>query len=159
MSSFEDSYVGQLRALVGTRRLIVPAARAVVCDSQERVLLIRRSDNGRWSLPAGSMELGESILECLIREVREESGLEVAAATPFALYTEPRYWHTNAHGAEHQTFILAFRADRWAGTLVTATDETTDARFYARDELPQVSAFVLETLEDLKRFDGTLILK
>jgi ADP-ribose pyrophosphatase YjhB (NUDIX family) len=156
---FEESYLGQLRALAGNRRLITPAAVGVVRDDNGRLLLIRRSDNGRWSLPAGSMELGESILDCLKREVREETGLEVLTATPFAIYTEPRFWFTNMFGAEHQMFAVAFRVDVWSGTLLTVTDETIDAGFFARDALPELSAHALERLDDLEHFDGTLILK
>jgi len=44
------------------------------------------------------MELNESILNCLMREVWEETGLEVLEATPIALYTEPRFAFTTAFG-------------------------------------------------------------
>lgn len=159
MPAFGESYLGQLRALVGNRRLITPAASGIVHDGAGRILLIQRSDNGHWGLPAGSQELGDSILDCLKREVREETGLEVEAATPFAIYSEPRYWFTNMYGNEHQRFTVAFRVDAWSGTLLTVTDETTDARFFARDELPTLSATTLEALDDLAHFDGSLILK
>src|SRR5581483_10738365 len=88
---FEDSYLGQLRKFVGSRLLISPGARAILRDEQRRVLLIRRHDNGTWGMPAGSLELQESILDCLKREVWEETGLEVLQATPIALYPEPRF--------------------------------------------------------------------
>ena len=74
---YEESYVGQLRQLAGDRTLIVPAARAIIQDKDGKILLIRRRDNGQWDLPAGGIELGESITKCLKREVKEETGLEV----------------------------------------------------------------------------------
>src|SRR5581483_5594364 len=89
--SFEESYQGQLRKLVGSRTLISPGARAIIRDEQGYILLIRRSDNSTWGMPAGSLELHESILDCLKREVWEETGLQVLQATPIALYTEPRF--------------------------------------------------------------------
>jgi 8-oxo-dGTP pyrophosphatase MutT (NUDIX family) len=50
--------MGQLRILAGDERtLILVGARCVVRDGDGRVLLIKRSDNGEWALPAGSMEL------------------------------------------------------------------------------------------------------
>ncbi|GAB3745518.1 hypothetical protein GCM10028864_14760 [Microlunatus parietis] len=58
--SYEESYVGSLRQLVGDRRLITPGPRAVITDNHDRLLFIRRSDNGAWAMPAGGMELGES---------------------------------------------------------------------------------------------------
>ncbi|MFC7619848.1 NUDIX domain-containing protein [Microlunatus sp. GCM10028923] len=157
--SYEDSYVGSLRQVVGDRRLITPGPRAVIMDDQDRLLLIRRSDNGAWAMPAGGLELGESIWEALVREVREETGLTVEAATPFALYTEKRFWFTNAYGGQHQLFTVAFRVDRWSGSLLSETDETVDARFFARSNLPEINSVYLETLQDLDAYDRTVILK
>src|SRR5712692_728684 len=160
--SFEESYLGQLRKLVGPRTLISPGARAIIRDTQGGVLLVRRSDTGTWGMPAGSMELHESILNCLKREVREETGLEVLEATPIALYTEPRFAFTTAFGDHIQMFALVFRVDRWQGTIVTSTDETTHARFFALAELPMyLPAVYRETLADLERYEqtGQLILK
>jgi 8-oxo-dGTP pyrophosphatase MutT (NUDIX family) len=128
-------------------------------DDEDRLLLIRRSDNHAWAMPAGGLELGESIWEALIREVREETGLTVEAATPFALYTEKRFWFTNAYGGQHQMFTVAFRVDRWSGTLLGETDETVDAQFFDRSRLPDLNPIYRETLQDLDTFDGSLILR
>jgi ADP-ribose pyrophosphatase YjhB (NUDIX family) len=158
-ASFEDSYLGSLRRFVGDERIITPGARAVIVDEEGRVLLVRRTDDDTWVMPAGGLELGESIWECLVHEVREETGLVVEAATPIALYTEQRFWFTNAYGGRHQMFTVVFRVDRWSGSLVTETDETRDARFFARSELPPLRPVYQETLQDLDRYDGNLILK
>ncbi|MDH5506437.1 MAG: NUDIX domain-containing protein [Anaerolineae bacterium] len=101
MSSYEQSYLGQLRKLVGNRKLISPAVRAVIHDTHGQVLLIRRSDNQKWALPAGSMELDESVYNALVREVREETGLIVLSATLIAINSEPRFSFTNAFGAQN----------------------------------------------------------
>ena len=50
-------------------------ARAVIRDPGGRILLIQRNDNSRWALPAGTMELGQTLRDCAIREVYEETGL------------------------------------------------------------------------------------
>jgi len=160
MASFEESYMGQLRLKMGPEAvLIVPSARAVIFNDQGDVLCVRRSDNGRWNLPAGSIEIGESIYDCLCREVKEECGLDVLAATPISLYTEPRFIKTNFYGNTHQMFAVAFRVDRWSGELAHETDETTDARFFPLDALPDLPRHQIETLEDMKIFDGHLIVK
>jgi 8-oxo-dGTP pyrophosphatase MutT (NUDIX family) len=159
---WEESYLGQLRKLVGSRPLICPGARAIIRDEQGRILLIRRSDNGAWGMPAGSLELSESILDCLKREVWEETGLEVLEATPMALYTEPRFASITAFGDHIQIFSVVFRVDRWQGALVTSTDETSQARFFAPDNLPtNLPALYRETLADLAHYEqtGQFILK
>ncbi|WP_431905530.1 NUDIX domain-containing protein [Micromonospora carbonacea] len=160
--SWADSYLGQLRALAGDRTLMFVGARAVVRDSAGRVLLIQRSDNGHWAMPAGAMELGESIADCAVREVREETGLRALRVGAFALYTGPDRITTNMFGHTYQLFTVAFRVEDWDGELVRVTDETTDADFFHRDRFPApLSASVTETLADLDVFEqaNRLILK
>jgi len=77
---YEKSYVGQLRKKIGNDLLIVPTVCAVIPNAQGEILFIRRSDDGSWGMPAGSIEINDSISDCLIREVREETGLEVLEA-------------------------------------------------------------------------------
>ncbi|MBY0202332.1 NUDIX domain-containing protein [Paenibacillus cucumis (ex Kampfer et al. 2016)] len=59
-----------------TRRIIVTGG-AIIRDHAGKILLQRRSDYGDWGLPGGGMEAGEQIEETMIREVKEETGLEV----------------------------------------------------------------------------------
>ncbi|MFI6821511.1 NUDIX domain-containing protein [Micromonospora sp. NPDC050187] len=160
--SWAESYVGQLRALAGDRTLMFVGARAVLRDQHGRVLLIQRSDNGHWSMPAGAMELGESIADCAVREVREETGLRALRVSAFALYTGPDRTHTNMYGHTYQVFTAAFRVDEWDGELLRITDETTDAGFFHPGGFPApLSPSVAETLADLAVFEQTdrLILK
>jgi ADP-ribose pyrophosphatase YjhB (NUDIX family) len=158
--SYEESYLGQLRALVGQRKLLIVTVRAVIQDGAGRVLLIRRSDNGRWGMPAGAMELDESVSDALRREVFEETGLTAIEFTLIAIYSHPRYTAVTSYGDPYQFVAHVFRVDAWEGELVTATDETTDARFFALDALPDdLSTLYRETLEDARRFDGRVIVK
>ena len=78
-------YIQELRELVGHRKLIAAGARAVIRDESGAVLFQRRGDFKLWGLPAGAMELGESVWETLCREVMEETGLTVVRARPFAI--------------------------------------------------------------------------
>lgn len=64
-TSWSESYSGQLRKLVGHQKLIIPSIRGIIQDEHGRILL-----------PAGGIELNESIFECLQREVKEEAGFE-----------------------------------------------------------------------------------
>lgn len=128
---------------------IVPAARAVILDDDNRVLLIRRGDNKLWALPAGGMEPGESVTECMAREVWEETGLSVEASTPFAIYSEPRF--TAPTRPEAQLLTVAYRVVKWGGQLRQTTDETDDARWFTFDQirsLPDLMPMYLETIED-----------
>jgi 8-oxo-dGTP pyrophosphatase MutT (NUDIX family) len=136
--------------------LIIADASAVIRDDKGQILLIQRSDNLEWAMPGGSMELGNSVYDTLVREVCEETGLEVISATLFAIYSEPRFVFTNGFGGEHQPIRFSFRVDKWKGSLITKTDESVDARFWAADQVPERYQ---EALNDLAAFAGTVILK
>ena len=128
---------------------IQPAARAVIFDERGRILLIRRGDNKQWALPAGGMEPGESVTECMAREVWEETGLTVETSVAFAIYSEPRF--TAPTRPDAQLLTVAFRVDEWSGELDRITDETDDARWFTVDDLrglPDLMDMYLETIED-----------
>jgi 8-oxo-dGTP pyrophosphatase MutT (NUDIX family) len=55
-----SEYLREVRAVVGPRLLLLPGVAAVVRDADERVLFMRRADDGRWGLPAGAVDPGES---------------------------------------------------------------------------------------------------
>jgi ADP-ribose pyrophosphatase YjhB (NUDIX family) len=154
--SYEDSYLGKLRKLIGKEEIIIIAARGVLFDEDGRLLLIRRRDNGRWAMPAGAMELGDSVYDCLVREVYEESGLQVHAATLFAIWSDPNQMSiVTEYGDPYQIVNFIFRVDEWSGELVKETDETIDAGFFAVDDLPEIYHHHLQTLDELHEFEET----
>lgn len=160
--SWAESYLGQLRALAGDRVLLFVGARGVVRDDAGRVLLIRRADNGIWSMPGGAMELGESIVECVIREVWEETGVRGTAATPFAVYSGPEYTYTNVFGDTYQLFVIAFELTGWGGRIEPDREEAVEAGFFPPGALPEpLSRSTVETLADLETFQqtGRLVMK
>jgi 8-oxo-dGTP pyrophosphatase MutT (NUDIX family) len=135
--SWADSYHGRLRALAGDDEvLIMVGARCLLRDDRGRILLIRRSDNGLWAVPAGGMELGETVRQCAIREVVEETGLTPVALTPIAILSGADSTETNGWGHTYQFHITVFLATAWTGDLVKQTDETTDAGWFHPAAVP-----------------------
>lgn len=158
--SYEQSYLGQLRKLIGKRKVFSTGARAIVQDTAGNILLVQRSDNEYWVMPAGGMELDESILDTCKREVFEETGLIVENATLIAIYSDPKYSFVTAYGDPYQMISFVFRVDKWSGDLLKTTDETINARFFSLDDLPEnLSPLYRETLQDLIEFEGVVILK
>ena len=145
MSSYEESYAGQLRKLVGNRMLLTPGVRGLVRDEDGRALFIRRRDNGKWGMPAGGIELSETVFEALQREV--------------AVYSGEAMTFKSAYGNEYRGLVFAFRIDEWRGDLVRETDETTDAQFLDESEYPEAYEQYREFLDDLNSFAGTVVLK
>jgi ADP-ribose pyrophosphatase YjhB (NUDIX family) len=108
---------------------LVPGASAVVADNQGRILLQRRSDNGRWALPGGLMDIGESIAEAIAREVHEETGLDVEPDRIVGVYTDPGHVFAYDDGEVRQQFSICF-ACRIVGGEVRPSTESTEVRFF-----------------------------
>ena len=70
-----SEYIMDLRKLLGNRPLMQAGASVMVVDSQDRVLLEKRRDNGLWAYAGGAVELYESVEDAARRELLEETGL------------------------------------------------------------------------------------
>ena len=113
-----------------------PSVSAVIFDGRGRLLLQQRSDGGQWGLPGGSVEIGESVHDAVIREVREETGLEVTVLRLVGVYSEPalqvvRYPDGNVWHYVNVCFECAARS----GELTTC-DETLALRYVSPARLP-----------------------
>src|SRR5690242_15704838 len=88
-----------------------PSVSAVIFDRRRRLLLQQRSDGGQWGLPGGSVEIGESVSDAVVREVREETGLMVTPRRLVGVYSDPAFqiwrypdgnvWHYVKIGRAH----------------------------------------------------------
>lgn len=103
---------------------VVPSTTAVVVDEHRRVLLVHRVDNGLWALPGGGMELGESIEDCAIREVKEETGLDVEITGLVGVYTNPNHVIEYTDGEVRQQFSLCYTTRVLGGTLQHDAEST-----------------------------------
>ena len=63
------------RQLSKEQNVIFVGTGILLINDENRVLLACRTDNGQWSLPGGSLEIGETLEECIVRETREETGI------------------------------------------------------------------------------------
>ncbi|MFP7170302.1 NUDIX domain-containing protein [Terribacillus sp. 7520-G] len=103
---------------------IVPAVSAVIQNGQY-ILLQQRSDNGKWSLPGGNMDAGESVLEAIIREVKEETGLICIMDRITGIYSDPRHIIAYSDGEVRQQFSICF-AGKPVGGEVCKSEESFD---------------------------------
>jgi ADP-ribose pyrophosphatase YjhB (NUDIX family) len=111
-------------------------AGVLVEDDQGRVLLVRRRVNpgrGKWHIPSGFVEAGEHPREAALRELREETGLEVAIEELFGVYT----YSDDPRGAG---IWLCYRGHMIGGDLRPA-DDVSAVAFFAAAELPHEIAF------------------
>jgi 8-oxo-dGTP pyrophosphatase MutT (NUDIX family) len=116
---------------------IVPAASAVVVDNEGNILLQQRRDNDLWALPGGTMEIGESIRETVIREVKEETGFDVQPEYTVGIYSDPKHVITFSDGEVRQEFSICF-ACRIIGGRLQTSDESYEVRFILPQEIEQL---------------------
>ncbi|GAA1163001.1 ADP-ribose pyrophosphatase YjhB (NUDIX family) [Kitasatospora gansuensis] len=116
---------------------LVVAASAVVTDAAGRILLQRRTDDGLYALPGGAMDFGESLPAAVVREVLEETGLEVEVTGLVGTYTDPRHVIAYSDGEVRQQFNVCFTA-RVTGGALRISSESTVLRFVSPAELDEL---------------------
>lgn len=123
---------------VGRQGKLRPGAAAIIFDpSRQSVLLTRRADNGRWCLPGGGMDPGESAEEACVREVLEETGLVIQVTRLVGVYTSPHILVEYADGNKIQPVGFSFEAEVIGGEL-GLSDETTAYEYIAIGELDTI---------------------
>ncbi|MBY8885647.1 NUDIX domain-containing protein [Streptomyces sp. PTM05] len=131
-------FLRDLRETVGRRLLCLPGVNAVVLDDEQRVLLVRRSDDGRWTIVGGIPEPGEQPAQAMVREIYEETAVRAVVERVVAVYAEPPI--TYPHGDQVQFMSTTFRCRAVGGEARVNDDESTEVGWFALDELPALSA-------------------
>jgi len=118
---------------------IILGVGAVVWNNHGELLLVRRANPPRqneWSLPGGKVEFGEALRDALVREVREETGLEIEI---LGLIDVAELVQDAAAGAEDKHYVLVdFCARASTGDPVAGSD-AAEARWFSIAEIDALS--------------------
>ncbi len=87
---------------------IKPAAAVAIINDRKELLMLHRKDNKKWTMPGGTMEFGESMTDCALREVKEESGLNVEIKDIIGTYTDPNIRVGYSDGEVRQEFTIVY---------------------------------------------------
>ena len=115
-------------------KLRVGCSATIFDANREKVLLTQRTDNGRWCLPGGMMESGESVAEACEREVWEETGLKVRVTRLIGVYSNPDQLVVYPDGNKAFFVVLSFEAEIISGEL-GLSNETTAFGYYSLSEM------------------------
>jgi ADP-ribose pyrophosphatase YjhB (NUDIX family) len=131
------TYVTDLREVWGHRPLLLPGVSGVVLRGEpghEQVLLGQRSDNGRWSVPAGIVEPGEQPADSLVRELWEETRVGVEVERLVSVIADREVVYPNG---DHCQFIsMTFRCRYVSGEATVGDEESLAVGWFDVDDLP-----------------------
>ena len=112
---------------------------AVLKDEQSRILLLHRNDRDQWCLPGGLFEMGESVIDCVLRECAEEIGVKITIDRLLGIYSDPKVHLFNlkdGNRVQYVTFVFLARITE--GTPLFNPDESRGMQFFAKSALPPV---------------------
>jgi len=145
-------YIRKIRSKLGKEKFIHPAARIIIENDLGEILFVIKQGDGKLALPAGAFEENETIQECIIREVKEETGLTIKSLEVIGINSNPinetvKY----PNGDIIQYFTIEFYSKNWEGTLyVHDKEEILNAKFLDasfQKEIPKNEQSAFESLE------------
>src|SRR5262252_2150803 len=130
-----STHLREVRALVGTHLLVLPAVTALVFDARGHVLMARHALDGIWGAPGGGVDPEEPPCDAVVREVLEETGLVVRPVALRGVFAGPELRVRYPNGDETSYVTSVFECLVVEGELRPDGDEVLEARFFAPDEL------------------------
>ncbi|MEU8946324.1 MULTISPECIES: NUDIX domain-containing protein [unclassified Streptomyces] len=134
-------FIRTIRASAGHQLLWLPGVTAVVFDDEDRVLLGRRSDTGKWSVIGGIPDPGEQPAVCAVREVLEETAVHcVVERVVLVQALDPV---TYANDDTCQFMDVTFRCRAVGGEARVNDDESLEVGWFPVDALPELNEFAM----------------
>lgn len=150
------NYIKKLRQKIGHQSFIHPAARIIIENDLGQILFIKRLDNGKLGIPAGAFEENETIEECIIREVREETGLKILNLELIGLSSSPTNEQVKYNNGDIiQYFTCEFYSNKYEGEINVDNKEVKSAQFlpFANYiELPTNEKRTFDSLKFYRKF-------
>lgn len=131
-------YIEDLRAIIGHKRIILNGSIVFIINSDGHILMQQRKyPHGKWGLPGGLMELGESTQEMAKREVLEETGLIIGELKLFGVYSGENYLCTAQNGDEFYVVTTVYTTTEYHGEVLINDDESLAFEWININNLPE----------------------
>lgn len=110
----------------------------IIFNEKKQVLLQKRADVGLWGIPSGHVEIGETVSEAAIREMKEETNLDIKINKLIGIYSDPQSQVFEYPNGDVVQFITTcFLAEIIGGELLCNSDESLEIEFFEQQNLPQ----------------------
>lgn len=133
-----STYLRDLRTQVGHALLLVPSVTGLIFDESGRILLLRHSNGGVWVAPGGSLDPNELPADAVVREVWEETGLEVEPVRLAGVYGGPEFEVRYQNGDRVSYLMTVFDCRVLGGAVRADGVETLEAGYFSADEVRQL---------------------
>ena len=129
-------YVQWIRSRVGHEKVLLVHAGGCIFNERGEVLLQRRGDCHQWGFPGGTVELGETPQMAAVREIKEETGLDVEVGELIGIYTDFDVECPN--GDKFQSILIAYTLYETGGALYCDQQETIELQYFQLDQVPRL---------------------
>lgn len=130
-------YIEDLRSIIGHGRIILNGCIIFIKNSKCQILMQQRKyPYGKWGLPGGLMELGESTEETVRREVFEETGLQVGELSLFGVYFGKKYLCIAQNGDEFYVVTTVYTTSAYFGEVSVNDNESLSFEWIDIHNLP-----------------------
>lgn len=132
----ERNYIKWIRSKVGHDKIFLNFVGGCIKNENGEILLQRRSDKNKWGFPGGAMEIGEAASETALREIKEETGLDVEITNLIGIYTDYHDEYPNGDCAQTISIFLEFKIV--GGCIDETNAETLELKYFSVDNFPEL---------------------
>ena len=148
------SYISKIREKIGHKPIINVGATLLVFNTNNELLLNLRSDTNTWGIPGGSKELYETLEECAIRELKEETNLETNNLELITILSGKEYSFTYPNKDQVDCVIALYKVLNYSGKIYINDEESKKLQFFSLDKLPELESRAKVIIEKIK--NGTI---
>lgn len=150
----EKDYIPYMRKMIGHKRMLTVGLCCLILNEKNQLLLEKRTDNGLYCIPGGSLDFDETVIEGVKREVREETGILLKEVSLFMIQSGNKMQLTYPNGDVTDYMDLCFiaRVDSKDIDLNKEhDDESSLIAFYDLDKLPKKEELLRGTMAMLDK--------
>lgn len=127
-------YIQDLRALIGTRPIIMAGVSVIVLNNENQILLQKRTDTMDWGVIGGALELRESLEEAAHRELHEEAGLKARDLRFVDMLSGKDMYYQYPHGDEIYNLVAVYETKDYEGKPTINDDEGLELKYFDLDK-------------------------
>ena len=143
-------YIMNLREKVGHTPLIGVGATTLVFNNKNELLLNLRSDTNTWGIPGGSKELNETLEQCAIRELKEETNINVNDLKLITVLSGKEYYFKYPNEDELDCVIALYKESNYEGELNINDGESKELKFFSLDNLSELESRAKAIIDKIK---------